>query len=210
MTFPSLDLERELLERFDAVIGIDEVGRGALAGPVGVGAFLLTRDMLRSLPASVRDSKLIAEKKRAEVAQAALAWGECGVGLCPVSTIEEKGISFALKTAGLDAIENLSAGNVVVLLDGSHNWLGEIGLEVVVQTKADRDCGSVAAASVVAKVKRDALMTELAQDFPDYGWDSNKGYSSNAHIEAIRRLGPTKHHRTSWLEKILSADLGLF
>ena len=125
MTFPSLDLEKELLESFDAVIGIDEVGRGALAGPVGVGAFLLTREMLESLPASIRDSKLIAEKKRAEVAEAVMAWGESGVGLCPVSTIEEKGISFALKTAALEAIENLSPQNAVVLLDGSHNWLGQ-------------------------------------------------------------------------------------
>ena len=107
MTFPSLDLEKELLDSFDAVIGIDEVGRGALAGPVGVGAFLLTREMLDSLPGSIRDSKLIAEKKRTEVAEAVMAWGESGVGLCPVSTIEEKGISFALKMAALEAIENL-------------------------------------------------------------------------------------------------------
>ena len=210
MTFPILNLEKELLKSFDAVIGIDEVGRGALAGPVGVGAFLLTRDLLNSLPESIRDSKLIAEKKRAEVAEAAMAWGNCEVGLCAVGTIEEKGISFALRTAALQAIENLKTQNAVVLLDGSHNWLGEVGIKVVVQTKADRDCGSVAAASVVAKVNRDALMTELSQDFPDYGWDSNKGYSSNSHIEAIQRLGPTVHHRTSWLEKILSKDLGLF
>ena len=81
MTFPSLDLEKELLDSFDAVIGIDEVGRGALAGPVGVGAFLLTREMLYSLPALIRDSKLIAEKKRAEVAEAVMAWGESGVVL---------------------------------------------------------------------------------------------------------------------------------
>jgi len=210
VTFPSLDLEKELLKSFDAVIGIDEVGRGALAGPVGVGAFLLTPDLLDSLPPTIRDSKLIAEKKRTEVANMVLAWGECGVGLCPVSTIEEKGISFALRTAALQAIENLKTQNAVVLLDGSHNWLGEIGMKVVVQTKADRDCGSVAAASVVAKVRRDDLMAKLSQDFPDYGWDSNKGYSSNSHIEAIQRLGPTMHHRTSWLEKILSKDLGLF
>ena len=210
MTFPSLNLEKELLESFDAVIGIDEVGRGALAGPVGVGAFLLTRDILDSLPASIRDSKLIAEKKRAEVSEAVEAWGRCAVGLCPVNTIEEKGISFALRTAAIQAIENLRTQNAVLLLDGSHNWLGEIGMKVVVQTKADRDCGSVAAASVVAKVQRDALMAELSQDFPEYGWDSNKGYSSNSHIEAIQRLGPTIHHRTSWLEKILSKNLGLF
>ena len=210
MTYPSLDLEKELLKSFDAVIGIDEVGRGAIAGPVGVGAFLLTPDLLDSLPASIRDSKLIAEKKRAEVAEAVVAWGKSGVGLCPVSTIEQKGISFALRTAALQAIENLRTQNTVVLLDGSHNWLGEIGMKVVVQTKADRDCGSVAAASVIAKVKRDALMTELSKDFPDYGWDSNKGYSSSSHIEAIQQLGPTMHHRTSWLEKILTKDLGLF
>lgn len=210
MSYPTLDTERGLLETYDAVIGVDEVGRGALAGPVAAGAFVLTPQHLDSLPKTLRDSKLIPEKKRAAVAAEVASWGESRVGMCSVEVIEAKGISFALRSAALDAIEELRGKNTIVLLDGSHNWLGDIGMQVLTKTKADRDCGSVAAASVVAKVARDGLMQELSKDFPEYGWDSNKGYSSNSHIEAIQTLGPSKHHRASWLEKILSKDLGLF
>lgn len=210
MTYPTLDFERSLLDDSLAIIGIDEVGRGALAGPVGVGAFLLTPDLLDSQPETVRDSKLIAETKRMEAADEVRAWGVSAIGLSDVSVIEEKGINFALRHAALQALDKLKFEDAIVLLDGSHNWLGDVGMRVVVKTKADRDCGSVAAASIVAKVERDAIMTELAKDFPEYGWDSNKGYSSPSHIAAIQSLGPSPHHRTSWLEKILSEDLGLF
>lgn len=210
MTSPNLDLERELLDRFDAVIGIDEVGRGALAGPVGVGAFLLTRDLVDSLPASVNDSKLISEKKRSGVAEEVRGWGQSGVGFCSPATIDEKGITFSLKAAAMEAIANLETRNAVILLDGSHNWLGDVGIEVFVRTKADRDCGCVAAASVVAKVRRDEVMKELALGFPQYGWESNKGYSSPSHIQAIQSLGPSPHHRKTWLEKILAQEQRLF
>lgn len=210
MTSPNLDLERELLGRFDAVIGIDEVGRGALAGPVGVGAFLLTRNLVDSLPASVKDSKLISEKKRSEVAEEVRDWGQSGVGFCSPATIDEKGITFSLKAAAMEAIANLETRNAVILLDGSHNWLGDVGIEVLVRTRADRDCGSVAAASVVAKVRRDEVMKDLALEFPQYGWESNKGYSSPSHIQAIQSLGPSPHHRKTWLEKILAQEQGLF
>lgn len=210
MSYPTLDTERGLLETYDAVIGVDEVGRGALAGPVAVGAFRLTALHLDSLPQSLRDSKLIPEKQRPDVAAEVVGWGESRVGMCSVEVIETKGISFALRSAALDAIEELRGTNTIVLLDGSHNWLGDIGMQVIIKTKADRDCGSVAAASVVAKVARDGLMQELSKDFPDYGWNSNKGYSSSSHIQAIQTLGPSQHHRASWLEKILSKDLGLF
>ena len=209
MTYPTLDFERSLFDGCSAIIGIDEVGRGALAGPVGVGAFLLTPDLLDSKPESVRDSKLVAEAKRVAVADEVRAWGSGSVGLAAVSVIEEKGINYALRHAALDALEKLEFEDAIVLLDGSHNWLGDVGMRVVVKTKADRDCGSVAAASIVAKVERDAIMTELAKDFPQYGWDSNKGYSSPSHIAAIQSLGPSPHHRASWLEKILNKDLGL-
>ena len=210
MSYPTLETERGLLEAYDAVIGVDEVGRGALAGPVVVGAFLLTAQHLDSLPSALRDSKLIPEKKRTAVAAEVTGWGTSKVGMSSVEIIETKGISFALRRAALEAIEELRGKNAIVLLDGSHNWLGDIGMQIMTKTKADRACGSVAAASVVAKVARDGLMQELSKDFPEYGWDSNKGYSSNSHIEAIQTLGPSKHHRASWLEKILSKDLGLF
>ncbi|MEL0135585.1 MAG: ribonuclease HII, partial [Aquiluna sp.] len=102
MTYPTLDFERSLLDNSSAIIGIDEVGRGALAGPVGVGAFLLTPDLLVSQPETVRDSKLIAEAKRMEAADEVRSWGSSAIGLSDVSVIEEEGINFALRHAALE------------------------------------------------------------------------------------------------------------
>ena len=210
MSFPTLETELELLEKFDAVIGVDEVGRGALAGPVAVGAFVFTSNLADGQPPGLKDSKLISETKRPNIAAEVKAWGAGSVGLSSVEEIEAEGISIALRNAALRAIRELEFPSAVVLLDGTHNWLGHIQVPVVTRPKADRDCGSVAAASVLAKVHRDDLMKELANDFPEFGWESNKGYSSSDHIEKIRSLGPSEHHRKSWLTKILSADQGLF
>jgi ribonuclease HII len=94
----------------------------------------------------------------------------------------------------------------VIILDGSHNWLGPKarGIDVMVRTKADRDCVSVAAASVIAKVARDNLMIELSGNFAAYGLSGHKGYASASHIEAVRSLGPSSEHRVTWLTKILA------
>ena len=109
-----------------------------------------------------------------------------------------------------DDIRANGLNHPIVLLDGSHNWLGDCGAEVVVRVKADRDCGSVAGAAISAKVARDELMTSLSKDFPDYGWDSNKGYAAPSHIEALQSMGPSQHHRLSWLTKILGDQTALF
>ena len=210
MSYPSLDLERELLKTHRLVIGIDEVGRGALAGPVAVGAFGLNGEGLDSMPADLRDSKLVTEKRRAPLALEVAKWGQPSVGYAEVEVIETKGINFALQKAALSALENFDLTEAIVLLDGSHNWLGDIGIEVRVIVKADRDCGSVSGGAISAKVERDSLMTKLAQGFPAYGWEGNKGYSSSSHITALRQIGPSPHHRLSWLTKILADDSSLF
>ena len=210
MYYQSLDLERELLKTHRLVIGIDEVGRGALAGPVAVGAFGLNGEGLDSMPADLRDSKLVTEKRRAPLALEVAKWGQPSVGYEEVEVIETKGINFALQKAALSALENFDLTEAIVLLDGSHNWLGDIGIEVRVIVKADRDCGSVSGGAISAKVERDSLMTKLAQGFPAYGWEGNKGYSSSSHIAALRQIGPSPHHRLSWLTKILADDSSLF
>lgn len=210
MSYPSLDLERELLSKFQQVIGIDEVGRGALAGPVAVGAFSLDASGLDSMPADLRDSKLVTEKKRAPLALEVSNWGKPSVGFAGVDVIEDRGINFALQKAALNALETFDLTGAVVLLDGSHNWLGDIGIEVRIIVKADRDCGSVAGGAISAKVERDSLMVKLAEGFPAYGWEGNKGYSSPSHIAALRQSGPSSHHRLSWLAKILADDSSLF
>jgi ribonuclease HII len=210
VSYPTLDFERQLLEKYEVVVGIDEVGRGALAGPVAVGAFVLSGAMLEGQPKGLRDSKLISEPKRAGIAAEVSSWGQGAVGFSSVELIESRGISHALEAAAARAVATLELTAAVILLDGSHNWLTGAPWPVITKTKADRDCGSVAAASVLAKVARDEVMRELAQSHSEFGWDTNKGYSSAAHIAAIRATGPSEHHRRSWLSKILSEDQGLF
>ncbi len=208
MTFPSLELEIELLSRYGQVIGIDEVGRGAIAGPVAVGAALLSPDSSTEIPIGLRDSKLIAEAKRAAVAALVQDWVPTAVGQASVREIESKGISWALQQAALRALENLNPGSGVILLDGSHNFLqGLVALPVVLCTKADRDCAIVSAAALTAKVARDQRMTELHEQYPVFEWSSNKGYASESHIAALKAFGPSEHHRVSWLGKILQDEL---
>ncbi len=207
MSFPSLELELELLETYDQVIGIDEVGRGAIAGPVAVGAALFTKQTQLEIPVGLRDSKLIAEAKRDEVAAISASWVRHSVGMKSASEIESFGISRALQLAAKEAIEPLATGNTVLLLDGSHNFLaGVVNFPVVLRTKADRDCAVVSAAALSAKVSRDQLMRELHQEHPLYDWVSNKGYASETHIAALRAMGPCHQHRISWLTKILGAE----
>ena len=207
MSFPSLELELELLQTYDRVIGIDEVGRGSIAGPVAVGAAAFTKETAQSIPTGLRDSKLITEPKRDSVAALTKDWVSYSVGMQSAAQIEQFGISKALQKAAVLAIEPLVAEKTVLLLDGSHNFLaGVVNLPVVTRTKADRDCAIVSAAALCAKVERDELMRVLHTEYPFYDWDSNKGYASESHIAALRSMGPSKEHRISWLTKILGAE----
>jgi ribonuclease HII len=207
VTFPSLEVETKLLERYSRVIGLDEVGRGALAVPVAIGAAVLSANSDTTIPKGLRDSKLISEAKRDEIASNTASWLQVSVGMVSANQIESVGISKALQQAALLALGDLDLAGSVILLDGSHNFLaGLVSAPVVIRTKADRDCAVVSAAALTAKVKRDGLMRELHEDFPGYDWVSNKGYSSPSHIEALRTIGPCAEHRTSWLSKILGSD----
>ncbi|MEN9956992.1 MAG: hypothetical protein RIR46_600 [Actinomycetota bacterium] len=222
-TSPTIEFERSLTQggaRF--IIGIDEVGRGAVAGPVAVGVALIDTKSpgFADIPAGLRDSKLLSERQREALQPLIETWMHAGtVGMVDASAIDEKGIvhSLALSASrGLTALlerdgvaQAIARDGAVILLDGTHNWLeGHTGgLPVTVRAKADRDCASVAAASVLAKVARDHLMVELAQAHPGYGFEGHKGYASELHIHAIRSLGPSVVHRKTWLTKILSAGV---
>jgi ribonuclease HII len=207
VSFPSLELELELLQTYDRVIGIDEVGRGSIAGPVAVGAAAFTIETAQSIPTGLRDSKLITEPKRDSVAALTKEWVSYSVGMQSAAQSEQFGISKALQKAAAIAIEPLVAEKTVLLLDGSHNFLaGVVNLPVITRTKADRDCAIVSAAALCAKVERDELMRALHTEYPFYDWDSNKGYASESHIAALRSMGPSKEHRISWLTKILGAE----
>lgn len=205
---PRLTVERRLLREHAVVIACDEVGRGALAGPVAVGAAALDASRARKrVPDGLRDSKLVPEHKRADVAARAAAWvNASAVGWASAREVDEVGIMRALGLAALRAIADLRAGSIVpeeaiVILDGNHDYItpaGGAGLVIRPIVKADRDCASAAAASVVAKVARDAFMTDLHDEFPAYQWSRNKGYASPEHRAAIRELGLSTHHRASW------------
>ena len=214
---PTLDYEKRFLPRGARFLaGVDEVGRGALAGPVSVGIAVIDLQNMELL-ADVRDSKLLKAADRERLDPLVRAWSVASaVGHASAREIDALGIMGALRTAGNRAwFEILGAGITpdVVLLDGSHNWLSpaaqpslfdevitDPGCDAPVHTlvKADMQCLSVAAASVLAKVERDQHMRELHLECPDFGWDVNKGYATAAHREAIRTHGPSPYHRISW------------
>jgi len=214
---PTLDYERRFRSSGARLLaGIDEVGRGALAGPVSVGIAVVDLQRQKLLP-DVRDSKLLKVADRERLVPLVRDWSVASaVGHASAKEIDELGIIGALRLAGNRAWFAVLAAGVtpeVVLLDGSHNWLSpdlqpslfddgpaEPGCDAPVHTlvKADMQCLSVAAASIIAKVERDTMMSELHTEYPAYGWDENKGYGTAAHKEALRAAGPTPYHRVSW------------
>jgi ribonuclease HII len=213
-TDPTLDVERELLASGNGiVVGVDEVGRGAIAGPVVVGIAVIRS--ATDFPAGLRDSKLIAASKREKLLEPVREWVDAlATGEATAQEIDEFGIVSALGRAAERAFATLAIdghdlSGATVILDGSHNWLAKSLLppvSIVVRPKADRDCAVVAAASVWAKVYRDGLMVEAAGEADTYGWASNKGYGSEGHFAAIREHGATDFHRRTWLSSV-SADV---
>lgn len=210
---PTLTFERELFAAgARLIIGMDEVGRGALAGPVAVGVCAISSP--DDFPTGLRDSKLLSAKRRVELDPLVRAWGACAVGDASAQEIDELGITRCLGLAGhraLVALHELGVlvGDAVVLLDGKHDWLTPVlnsPLPVVTRIKADQDCGVVAGASVVAKVWRDDLMVSLAVEHPEFGWEGNKGYGAAVHMSAIATHGPTVWHRRTWLHKSPPSD----
>lgn len=209
---PSLRLERELQRAGHRVIaGMDEVGRGALAGPVSVGIVVID-ETSPSAPTGVKDSKLLTAAARERMVPRLTRWARAhAVGHAMPGEIDEIGIIAALRLAGTRALARLDVVPDLVLLDGNHDWLtdpAQVGLfagltgtatpPVHTMVKGDMRCSSVAAASVLAKVERDGMMAELDREHPHYGWADNKGYSASAHMDALSVHGACDHHRRSW------------
>jgi ribonuclease HII len=220
---PTLRVERQIIRDGVPVLACaDEVGRGSLSGPVSVGVVVVTADS-RAVPQGVRDSKLVSPAERERLAPLIRSWAASwSVGHAEPSEIDAYGIIAALRLAAHRAIAGLDVVPGALLLDGNHDYvttpaqdtlLGPpVVLDVVppVRTivKADLRCAAVAAASILAKTERDAIMTRLHDDHPEYGWAENKGYSAPEHLAALRRLGPTPHHRTSWRLPGVGGSLG--
>lgn len=189
------------------MIGCDEVGRGPLAGPVVAGLVVWHQERT-SWPEGLRDSKAVTENRRPALADAIRSAGvEHALGVATAREVDTEGITVALGravTRGLLelASQGVPVGSSVLLLDGTVDFVTRAlphPLAVVTRAKADRDCVSVAAASVVAKVFRDDYMVNLASQYPGYGFERNKGYGSAGHIQAIKELGLTPEHRASWI-----------
>ncbi|GII76997.1 ribonuclease HII [Sphaerisporangium rufum] len=186
------------------IAGVDEVGRGAWAGPVVVCAAVthLTPPPVVAgrggRPVALTDSKLLSPAYRAAFAGLLPGWlAGHAIGASAPEEIDEVGMTEALRRATRRALAALPVRPDVVLLDGAHDYLGR-PWRVRCEVKADQRSVSVAAASVLAKVHRDALMTALGADRPAYGFADNAGYPSPAHQAALAATGPTPHHRLSW------------
>ncbi|GGL05897.1 ribonuclease HII [Sphaerisporangium melleum] len=188
-----------------AIAGVDEVGRGAWAGPVVVCAAVTTLSPPPELPgrrggAPVRltDSKLLAPAHREAFAEALPGWLSAhAIGAAGPEEIDEFGMTEALRRATSRALSALPRRPDVVILDGKHDFLGR-PWRVRCEVKADQRSVSVAAASVLAKVHRDRLMAELHPGHPAYDFAGNAGYPSPAHQSALAEHGPTPYHRLSW------------
>jgi len=230
---------------------MDEVGRGALAGPVSVGVVVVDASV-RTAPSGVRDSKLLTPAAREALVPRVRRWAvSWAVGHAEPGEIDRHGIIAALRLAGRRALAALPAVPSCVILDGSHDWLSPPGADraaatavagpgpaavplfelppqtrpravvsatvpapagrepapavalasepqVLTLVKADLRCAAVAAASVLAKVERDAMMVERSAAHPRYRWHENKGYSAPDHFAALRDFGPCDQHRRSW------------
>ena len=205
---PTVRLERRLLREHAAVISLDEVGRGAVAGPVAVGATVLSAPRIRHrMPEGLRDSKSVPAARRGAVALRARDWVDASaVGWAGADEIDAAGIMRALGLAAHRALAQLrDAGELpaeaVIVLDGNVDYItafAPVPAPVLTCVAADRDCAGTAAASVIAKTQRDALMVRLAPEFPPYAWERNKGYASVEHRRAIGQVGLSVHHRASW------------
>ena len=191
---PDFSFEQALIQSGAArVAGVDEVGRGPLAGPVTAAAVVLDPSRI---PEGLNDSKALTAKRRATLEPLIFAAAEVSIAHATVEEIDELNIlrashlAMERALAGLDAVDH-------ALIDGN---IIPKGLTIPATTliKGDARSVSIAAASIVAKICRDRIMVELAQQYPGYGWDTNAGYGSKSHISALQNLGVTPHHRRSF------------
>lgn len=189
----------------DLIVGLDEVGRGSVAGPLAVGAVVLPRfELIEGL----NDSKQINPERRLEIARTvkerALVWT---VAYISPNDIDKDGMTMSLRRAfsqALKDIDSMLPNVAVVLVDGNPIHIDSREINVV---KGDARCASIAAASIVAKTERDQLMVELSGQYPEYELEVNKGYASPQHIEAIRTYGLSPIHRSSFCRSFMQETL---
>ena len=203
--WPDASRERALYQNgARTIVGIDEVGKGSWAGPLVIGIAMLSDEVIfGDQPAvalgGVRDSKQLLEAKREamfdEVAAKCLRWS---TGLATAAECDELGMVAAQRLATARGFAALGLNVDVAIVDGRWDFVSPHAREVVLEVKADVSCVSVSAASVLAKVTRDRMMRESANDYPQWHFDTNKGYPCPKHRTALQGYGPCAIHRKSW------------
>ncbi len=182
------------------ICGIDEVGRGPLAGPVLTAAVVLPKDLVIPM---LNDSKQVSKKNRDALYDIIMNNAVAvGVGMNSEQVIDEKGIEFANKDAMRQAIRNLGVEPDLLLVDAVH--IPDVDIQQVSIIKGDAKSVSIAAASIIAKVTRDRIMQEYDAEFPQYGFKDNVGYGSAGHIQALKTYGPCRIHRRSYIRNIVN------
>ena len=196
-----LSYEKEAISKgYKAVCGVDEAGRGPLAGPVCAAAVILPENTIIE---GVNDSKKLSEKKREAlfdvIKEQALSYS---IAFASVEEIEEINILNATMLAMKRAVEGLDVKADYAMIDG--NRLPDLSIDSEFIIKGDAKSMSIACASILAKVSRDRLLYKYAEEYPEYLFDKHKGYGTKAHVEAIKKYGPCPYHRLSFLKKILN------
>ena len=196
-----LEFEKEAAAKgYKAICGVDEAGRGPLAGPVCAAAVILPENTIIE---GVNDSKKLSEKKREAlfdvIKEQALSYS---IAFASVEEIEEMNILNATMLAMKRAVEGLDVKADYAMIDG--NRLPNLDIDSEFIIKGDAKSMSIACASILAKVSRDRLLYKYAEEFPEYSFDKHKGYGTKVHVEALKKYGPCKYHRLSFLTKILN------
>ncbi|GAB4274955.1 MAG: ribonuclease HII [Pararhodobacter sp.] len=204
-SIPDFSLETDALARgFTRIAGVDEVGRGPLCGPVTAAAVILDPGRI---PEGINDSKTLSEAARTRLAEQIKASATWAVAHASVAEIDAINILQASHLAMKRALQALDPKADYAIIDGNRMPC-DMTIDAQCVVKGDARSLSIAAASILAKVERDQIMRKLALEHPGYGWETNAGYPSPAHLAALRRLGPTPHHRISFapVRKILCEE----
>lgn len=187
-------------DKIKYLAGVDEAGRGPLAGPVVAAAVVFSR---KSFIKGVNDSKQLNENQREALFEKIIVKSlSYSISIINQDVIDEINILNATMTAMKNAVDGLKIEPDIILVDGNRKLASEIPVVPIV--KGDAKSFSIAAASILAKVTRDRIMKHLAIDYPDYLWEQNKGYPTKQHREIIKRIGPCQLHRKTFLKNILS------
>jgi ribonuclease HII len=189
--FPNFNIEKQYQGK--TIIGIDEVGRGPLAGPMVVSAIYIPQE---NIPIGINDSKLLSAKKREALFQQLTLVSKYGIGFVSVEEIDELKLTKATELAIIRALSDLDLNADIALIDGNIKY--SLPIKSISVIAGDKKSLTIAAASIMAKVTRDKYMLELSSKYPVYGWHKNFGYGTKEHLDSITTHGISEHHRKSF------------